>query len=65
MALIYDNEIEEIGSELLVKARAIFVLCDRLIGGEVDFAAMRDCSSLNLVPSIPKWCEGLVLWVIH
>src|SRR4051812_33426913 len=39
MALVHDDEIEEVRSELFVKARAVFVFGDGLVSGEIEFAA--------------------------
>src|SRR3954447_14106098 len=65
MALVHDDEIEEVAGEFLVEARTILVLGKGLIDGEIHLAALHDFAILNLVARIAKGNEGFVLWIIH
>jgi hypothetical protein len=65
MALVHDDEIEEIGRKLLVKAGAALVLGDGLIGGKIKFAAVDDQPAFDFVPGVAEGGEGFVLGIVH
>ena len=65
MALVHDDQVEEVARELLVKAGAPFVPGDGLVGGEVELPAEDGDAALDLIAGIAEGGEGLVLGVIH
>ena len=65
MALVHDDEIEEIGRELLVEPGAVFVLGDGLVGREIHLAALHHLAVLDLVAGLAEGDEGFVLGIVH
>jgi hypothetical protein len=59
MALVDNDEVEEVGCVFSEEAGAVFVPSDRLIGREVHFAAL-DGAALDLVARFSERNEGLV-----
>ncbi len=64
MALIDDDQVEEIGRIVAEEPGAPLVLGKRLIDGEVHFAAFDDLAGFDLVAGVTEGGEGLVLRVI-
>ena len=64
MALVHDDEVEEVGRVLSVQARAAFVFGNGLIDGEVDFPPLADLAVGDLPAGIAERREGLVLRVV-
>ena len=65
MALVHDDEVEEVAGKFLVEAGAVFVLGDGLIGGEIHLAAEHCVTALDLVPGVAEGGESFVLGIIH
>ena len=64
MALVHDDEVEEVAGVFLVEAGTVLVFGDGLIDREIHLAALDDLAVLDLVAGIAEGNEGLVLWVI-
>jgi len=64
MALVHDDEVEEIGGKLLVEAGPASVFGQRLVNGEIDFPALDHLTTFDLVPGVPERGEHLVLGVV-
>jgi hypothetical protein len=54
MALVHDDQVEEVAGEFLVEAGAALVAGDGLIGGEVEFAAEDGDAAFDLVAGIAE-----------
>lgn len=65
MALVHDDEVEEVRRILFVKTRTTLVPRDGLIDGEVHLPALVDLAVLDLLAGIAKGGEILVLGVVH
>ena len=65
MALVHDDEVEEVGRVLAVQARAVLVPRDGLIDGEVDFPPLADLAGRDLPAGIAEGHKGLVLRVVN
>lgn len=65
MALVNDNEIEEVGLVFLIKSRPVFVLGDGLVGGEIHLPTFNGFTVLDLVACISERDEGFVLRIVH
>ena len=65
MALVHDDEVEEIRGEFLVKSGTALVLGDGLIRGEIKLAAVDHHPALDFVPRIAEPGKGFVLGIIH
>ena len=63
VALVHDDEVEEVSRELSVQARPPLVPRDRLVGREIHLAAL-DRLAFDLPARIPEWREDLVLRVV-
>ena len=64
MALVDNDEVEEIRRKLTVQSRPLLVPRDSLIGSEVHLAAFYRFS-LDLPAGIPEWCKGFIFWVVY
>src|SRR5262249_48781004 len=64
MALVHDDEIEEVRGVFLEESRPAFILGDGLISGEVHLPALDRLTFLDLVPGISEGSKRLVLRVI-
>ena len=64
VALVDDDEVEEVGRELAVQARTDLVVGDRLVGREVHLAALASVAADDLVSRVAERREGLVLRVV-
>ena len=65
MALVHDDEVEEVRRERLEQPWPPLVLGERLVDGEVHLAALDDLAGLDLVPGIPERGEDAVLRLVH
>ena len=65
MTLVHDDEIEKVRREFFVEARAVGVFGDRLVGGEIKFAAVNDQPTFDFVPGIAKSGKGFILGIVH
>jgi hypothetical protein len=65
MALVDNDEVEEIGGEFFVEAGPVFVLSDRLIGREIEFATIGDSSAFDFDAGIAERSEDFVLRIIN
>ena len=54
MALVDDDEVEEVARVLAVESRPRLVFGDGLVDGEVHLAALHDRAALDLEPSVPE-----------
>src|SRR5439155_10601881 len=61
MALVHDDEIEEVGREFFVQAGAVGILGDGLVSGEIEFAAEDGNAAFNFVSSVAKGRKDFVL----
>ena len=64
VALVDDDQVEEVGRVLAVEARAALVLGDRLVDGEVHLAALDGLAACDLPAGVAERGEGLVLRVV-
>src|SRR5437899_1460956 len=64
MTFIDDDQIEEVRCIFFVKSGAAFILCQRLIDCEINFAALDCVSVLNLRPRVAELGEDFVLWIV-
>jgi hypothetical protein len=64
MALVHDDEVKEVGRIFAVQTRAVLVLGEGLIDGEVDFQPLADLAVGDLPTGIAERCEGFVLRVV-
>ena len=64
MALINDNQVEEIARVFPVQARAMFIAGNRLVSGKIHLAAFGRVA-FNLVQGIAERSEYLDLRLIH
>ena len=64
VALVDDDEVEEVGRVLAVEARPALVLGDGLVDGEVHLAALDRLAVLDLVARVAERREDLVLRVV-
>ncbi len=64
VALVDDDEVEEVGRELAVQAGAHLVVRDRLVRREVHLAALAGVAADDLVARIAERGEDLVLRVV-
>lgn len=64
VALINDDEVEEVGRKAFVQAWSAFVFCDRLVDCEVHLSALADAPTLNLEACITEGRERLVLRIV-
>src|SRR5437870_4854724 len=64
MALIHDNQIEEIARVLTVESGATLVFGDCLVGREIHLAAFGSIA-FDLVPSVAKRREYLIFRIVH
>src|ERR1035441_5338014 len=64
MALVHNDEVEEIAGVLLIETRAVSVPGKALVDREVHLAAL-DRFPFDLAPCIAEWREYLVFWLIH
>src|SRR5262249_45126071 len=65
MALVNDDEIEEIGWVLAEQTFTALVLCECLVNREIHFTAEDDFTRLNLVTGVAERRKRLVLWIVH
>ncbi len=65
MALVHDNEIEEIRREFFVQAGAVGIFGDGLVSGEIEFAAEDGDAALDLVARVAEGREDFVLGIVH
>ena len=65
VALVHDDQVEEVGRILTVEPRAAFVLGDRLVDGEIHLPPLADFAVGDLEPRIAEGDEVLVLRVVH
>src|SRR5205085_905451 len=65
MALVHDDEVEEIARVFFVQAGTVRVLGDGLVDGEVHLAALVDLAALNLESRVAEDGEGLVLRIVY
>ena len=64
MALVNNNQVEEIGRVVAEQSGAALVFRKGLIDGKVHFAAFDDFAGINLVACVAEGREGLVLWIV-
>ncbi len=64
MALVDDDQVEEIGRDMLEKAGAALVLGERLIDGEIHLPALDDLAAFDLVARVAEGGEDPVLGVV-
>jgi len=64
MALIDDDQIEEIFRVFLVKSRPVFVLGDRLVNCEVQLAALVDFAVLDFPARVAERRKHFILGII-
>ena len=62
MALVHDDEIEEVRGKFLVKTGAALVLGDGLIGGKIKLAAVDHQPAFDLVPGIAEGRRRFCPW---
>ena len=65
MALVHDDEVKEVSREFLVQPRPALVFRDRLVGGEIKFAAEDRLATFDFVPGIAERREDFVLGIVH
>jgi len=59
VALIDDDQVEEVRRIFPIQTRPSFVAGDGLVDREIDVAAMADFAILDLEPRVAKWRKGL------
>lgn len=64
VAFIDNDQVEEVWRVLLIKSWASFVFGERLINRKVHFAALNHFAVFDLVASVSKRRECLVLWIV-
>src|SRR5688572_8060953 len=65
MALIHNDQVEEVAGILPVETGSSFVLGNRLIDGEIDLTALVDLSVFNFPAGIVEGSEGFILGIIN
>src|SRR5438132_11042571 len=64
MAFVDDNQVEEILRVFFVQSRAIFVLRQSLIDGEIDLAALDRVAIFNLRARVAELREDFIFRII-
>ena len=65
MALVHDDQVEEVGRILSVKPRTAFILGNRLVDGKIHLPPVADLASwLSWMRALSKGCEILVLRIV-